>query len=109
MNPKEKKGLEKIVISFLVLFLVLSLSLHNHAFYFGASSEKISQLELVYPNHSKEFCSSCRLNGNIKPHEVTNIFNPNFLGILIAFLDLDVIIPSLSLTSKKSPRSPPTI
>ena len=67
MNLK-KKGLKKVsdvAVLSLVIFFVLSLSLHNHAFCFDNSSvKKVSQSESTYPNHPIESCSACRLNGN---------------------------------------------
>jgi hypothetical protein len=111
MNLK-KKGLKKVsdiaVLSLVILF-VLSLSLHNHAFCFDNSSvKKVSQSESAYPGHSEQSCSACRLNGNVKPHDKTNIINSHSLETLIGFLDLGVLIPSSFLVLKKSPRSPPT-
>ena len=112
MNLQEKKGLNisKLVILSLVVFFIFSSSIHNHAFYLGNSSfDKVSKSESTYPNHSKEFCSACRLNGNFKPNVVNNTLDFGFFGILTTLLSSDVLIPSSFLASNKSSRSPPII
>lgn len=112
MNLEEKIELRisKLVTLSIAIFFVLSLSLHNHTFYLGNSSfDKVSKSEPTYLNHSKEFCSACRLNGNFKHYVVSNNLDFGFFGILIIFLSLDVLIPSSFLASNKSPRSPPII
>lgn len=109
MEDRRTKNISVLFISILALFFVLSLSVHNHAFNFGTYSKKISQSKSAYLSHYNEFCSACRLNGNIKPHNFVNTLHSNNLGILIGYLNFNVLIPSLSLESNKIPRSPPTI
>jgi hypothetical protein len=104
-----KKASDKAVLSLIICFL-LSLSFHNHAFCFDSSFvKKVSQSETTYPKESNEFCPACSLYGNLKSHDVINVFDANGLGILVAFLKADVLIPSSFLYLKKSPRSPPVI
>lgn len=104
------KRVPGIAILGLTLFSLLSLSLHNHAFCFDISSiKKVSQSESTYPRHSEQFCSACRLYGNIKLHNPIRNIDFGFFGIVIAFLKPDVLIPSSFLSLKNSPRSPPVI
>lgn len=101
------KNLKRFIACSLALVFILSLGLHNHAFYLLDSSlGKVSKSESLYPGHSKEFCSACRLGGNLKPQK-TFIGDLGFFGIFLVFLNLDVLIPSLHLSVNKSPRSPP--
>jgi len=113
MNTKERTKRERfsaVLIPGLALFFVLSLSLHSHALYLSIPSGKgFSQSKSAYSNHSTEFCSACRLSGNVKPIDAVNALDSNYLGILIGFLDFNVLIPSLLLESNKAPRSPPTV
>ena len=112
MNLQEKKELRisKLLILSLVAFFILSLSIHNHAFPIcGSSADIVSQYKSTYPNHSSDFCSACRLNGNFKPSVVSNTLDFSFFGIVITFLSSDVLIPSSFLASNKSPRSPPIV
>jgi hypothetical protein len=109
MKNRRTKNTSAVLISILALFFVLSLSVHNHAFNFGTYSKKISQSKASYASHSNVFCSACRLNGNIKPHDFVNILDLDQSRILIGYLNFNVLIPSLSLESNKIPRSPPTI
>jgi hypothetical protein len=106
---KLKKASDIAILS-LIIFFLLSLSFHNHAFCLDTSSvKKVSQSESTYPKESNEFCPACSLYGNLKSHDVINVFDSNGLGILLAFLKPDVLIPSSFLYLKKSPRSPPVI
>lgn|SRR5574341_649631 len=112
MNLQEKKELRisKLLILSLVAFFILSLSIHNHAFSIsGSSFDTVSQSKSTYPNHSNDFCSACRLNGNFNQISWTNNFDYSPIGILISYLNHDLLIPSSFLASKKSPRSPPII
>jgi hypothetical protein len=112
MNLREKKGfsISKLVILGLVVFFILSLSIHNHAFYIGSSyADTVSQTKSTYPNHSNDFCSACRINGNINQTTWTNNLEYIPFGILIDFLNHNLLIPPSFLTSKKTPRSPPII
>ena len=112
MNLQEKTGLRisKLIALSLTIFFVFSLTLHNHIFHLGKPYfDKLSKSESKYPNHSKEFCSACRINGNFKPSVVSDTLDFSFFGIVITFLSSDVLIPSSFLASNKSPRSPPII
>ncbi len=94
----------------LIIFFLLSLSFHNHAFCFDSSSvKKVSQSESTYPKESNEFCPACSLYGNLKSLDIINVFDVNVFGVLVAFLKPDVLIPPSFLYLKKSPRSPPVI
>ena len=104
------KMVSDIAVLGLVIFFLLSLSLHNHAFCFDCSSvKKVSQSESTYPKESNEFCPACSLYGNVKLHNTINILNFGFFGVVIAFLKPNVLIPSSFLSLKNSPRSPPVI
>jgi hypothetical protein len=104
------KRVSDIAVLCLAIFFLLSLSLHNHAFCFDNSSvKKVSQSESTYPKESNEFCPACSLYGNLKTHNVINVFDSNVFGILVAYLKPDVLIPSSFLSLQKSPRSPPVI
>lgn len=104
------KKVSDIAVISLVIFFLLSLSFHNHAFCFDSYSfKKVSQSESTYPKESNEFCPACSLYGNLKSHNTINASDTNVLGILLAFLKPDVLIPSSFLYLKKSPRSPPVI
>jgi hypothetical protein len=104
------KKVSDIAVSTLVIFFLLSLSFHSHAFCFDNSSvKKVSQSESTYPNESNELCPACSLYGNVKLHNTINVLDYSFFGIVIAFLKPDVLIPSSSLASKKSNRSPPVV
>jgi hypothetical protein len=104
------KKISNITVSGLVIIFLLFLSLHNHSFCFDNSSfQRISQSESAYPGHSEQFCSACRLYGNVKLHNPINILDFGFFGIVIAFLKPDVLIPSSFLSLQRSPRSPPVI
>ena len=98
----------RFLVSGLVILFVLSLSLHNHAFYYGASlTKEVYQPESSYPRHSKDFCSACRLDGDIKPQDTVSNLDIGFLGTLVSCLSSDILIPSSFLTQNKSSRSPP--
>lgn len=105
------RAIPRFLISGLAILFVLSLSLHNHAFYYGTSSftKKVYQTESSYPSHSKDFCSACRLDGDIKPYDAVNNLDFSSLRTLIAYLNLDVLIPSSFLIQNKSSRSPPVM
>jgi hypothetical protein len=112
MNTQEKKGtnIPGLVIVSLAVFFILSSSIHNHAIPLGGpSSDTVSQSKSAYPNHSNDFCSACRINGNVNHSTWTNNLGYTPFGILIAFLNHDLLIPPSFLDSKKSPRSPPII
>ena len=112
MNLEEKKELRisKLLILSLVAFFILSLSIHYHAFPIcGSSADIVSQYKSTYPNHSSDFCSACRLNGNINYITWTNNLDCSSFGILLSFLNQDLLNPSSFLASNKSPRSPPII
>lgn len=104
------RAIPRFLISGLAILFVLSLSLHNHAFYYGTFSftKKICQAESSYPSHSKDFCSACRLDGDIKSQDIVNNLN-SLLGTLVFYLGSDVLIPSSFLIQNKSSRSPPIV
>jgi len=107
---RKLKKISNITVSGLVIIFLLFLSLHNHAFCFDNSSlKKISQSESAYPGHSEQFCSACRLYGNVKLHNTINPHDYSFFRIVVAFLKPDVLMPSSFLSLQKSPRSPPVI
>lgn len=104
------KRVSDIAFLTLIILFLLSLSFHNHAFCFDTSSiKKVSQSESKYPGHSEQFCSACRLYGNVKLHNPIKNIDFGFFGIVIAFLKPDVLIPSSFLSLKNFPRSPPVI
>jgi hypothetical protein len=110
MNLKEKKGISvaRLVILSLAVFFILSLSIHNHSFSINNRSfDTLSQSKSTYPNHSNDFCSACRINGNINHSIWTNNLNYNPSEFLIAFLNQGLLVPPSFLASKKSSRSPP--
>jgi len=112
MNLEEKIELRisKLVTLSIAIFFVFSLSLHNHALsLYKSYFDKVSNSESTYPNHFKEICAACRLNGNFKHYVVSNNLDFSFFGIVITFLSSDVLIPSSFLASNKSPRSPPIV
>ena len=96
-------------VSGLAILFVLSLSFHNHALNIGMVDKKISQSQPANPHISSEFCSGCRLNGKLKPQDLVTGLDHKLSEIVISFSDFNVLIPYLSLASKKSPRSPPVI
>jgi len=102
------KNYTKISIWLLVVIFVLSLGLHNHVYYFGPSlPDKGYKTDSGYPGHSVEFCSACRLSGNLKQADsLTNIYFNKF-GLLIAHANTDLLIPSSYYRFDYSPRSPP--
>lgn len=112
MKTQEKKGANilGLVIISLAAFFILSSNIHNHAFSLGIpSADTASQSKSAYPNHSNDFCSACRIQGNINRKTwIDNLGYPPF-GVLIALLNHDLLIPPSFLASKKSPRSPPII
>ncbi|HSE83417.1 MAG TPA: hypothetical protein VLB01_02575 [Thermodesulfobacteriota bacterium] len=99
----------RFLISGLAIIFILSLSLHNHSFYYGTSLTKVYQPESSYPRHSKDFCSACRLDGDIKPQGAGDSLGFSSLGTLVDHLNLDVLIPSSFLTQNKPSRSPPIV
>jgi hypothetical protein len=103
------RGISALAVSGLAILFVLSLSFHNHALNIGMVDKKISQSRQVNLHISNEFCSGCRLNGKLKPQDLVTSLEHKLSEIVISFLDFNVLIPYLSLTSKKSPRSPPVI
>ncbi len=103
------RGLSGLAASGLAILFVLSLSFHNHALTIGMVDKKISQAQLANLHMSSEFCSVCRLNGKFKPQDLVTSLEHKLSEIVISFLDFDVLIPYLSLASKRSPRSPPVI
>ncbi|MCI0453802.1 MAG: hypothetical protein L0Y68_02260, partial [Candidatus Dadabacteria bacterium] len=74
MNTQEKKGtnIPGLVIISLAVFFILSSSIHNHAISLSAYSDAVSQSKSAYPNHSSDFCSACRLKGNVNHTTWTN-------------------------------------
>jgi hypothetical protein len=98
----------KILSSFLVIVFVLSLGLHNHVFYFGSSlPDGVYKTESGYPGHNSEFCSACRLNGNLRQTDKFTNIDFNKSSQLIAFVNTDLLIPSSYYQLNFSPRSPP--
>jgi hypothetical protein len=103
------KDYTKILIWFPVLIFVLSLGLHNHVFYFGSSlPEGVYKTDSAYPGHSIEYCSACRLSGNLR--QTDNFVNVGFgkFGQLLAYVNNEVLIPLSYCRFNYSPRSPPT-
>lgn len=104
------REISRFLISGLAVLFILSLSLHNHAFYYGTSlTKKVYQPESSYPRHSKDFCSACRLDGEIKSQDTVSDLGFSSLGTLVDHLNLDVLVPSSFLTQNKSTRSPPLV
>jgi hypothetical protein len=98
----------KISIWFLVVIFVLSLSLHNHVFYFASSlPDGVYKTQSGYPGHNIEYCSACRLSGNLR--QTNNFINIAFnrFSRLITYVNNDLIIPSSYYRFNYSPRSPP--
>ncbi len=93
---------------FLVVVFVLSLGLHNHVFYFGSSLPNGAyKTDSGNPGHNIEYCSACRLSGNLR--QTDNVINVDFnkFGQLIAYVNNDLLIPSSYYRFNYSPRSPP--
>ncbi|HWP93692.1 MAG TPA: hypothetical protein VNN20_15990 [Thermodesulfobacteriota bacterium] len=103
------RGISGLAVSGLAILFVLSLSFHNHALNIGMVDKKISQSQPANPHISNEFCSGCRLNGKFKPQDRVAGLAHKLSEIVISFSDLNVLLPYLSLASKKSTRSPPVI
>ncbi len=103
------KNINRVLISFLAILFVLSVSLHNHVFGFGDSSKgKVLKTEQGYVAHYSGFCSACRLNGNLKQTEGIHKVFFNKFAQLIEFLNLDLLLPSSLNQLKKLTRSPPS-
>jgi hypothetical protein len=95
-------------IWFLVVIFVLSLGLHNHAFYFGSSlPDGAYKTDSGRPGHSNELCSACRLSGNLR--QTNNLIDvaSNEFSQLAAYANTDLLIPSSYYCFNYSPRSPP--
>jgi hypothetical protein len=103
------RGIARLAVSGLAILSLLSLSFHNHAFNIGIVDKKISQSQPTNLHTSNEFCSGCRLNGKLKPQDLVTGLGHKLSETVISFLDFNVLIPYLSIASKKSPRSPPVI
>jgi len=101
-----KNRLSGFFIPALAVLFVFSLSFHNHAI-FGSPTHNLDSNPTA--GHSVEDCSACLLQGNLQVPETGYLYNGNKLGELVAFVNLDFIIPSSFLNLDKPSRSPPTI
>ncbi|MGE5444768.1 MAG: hypothetical protein ACM3SR_09220 [Ignavibacteriales bacterium] len=81
---KLKKASDIAVLS-LIIFFLLALSFHNHAFCFDTSSvKKVPQSNSTYPSESNELCPACSLYGNVKLHNTINPLDYSFFRIVVA-------------------------
>jgi len=101
-----KNRLSGFFIPALAVLFVFSLSFHNHAIS-GSPTHNLDSNSTA--GHSVEDCSACLLQGNLQVPETGYSYNGNKLGELIAFVNLDFIIPSSLLDLDKPSRSPPII
>ena len=90
----------------LAVLFVFSLSLHNHGI--GEHSHDSFESQ-SHANHSLEDCSACLLQGSLQIPQAVNYFDNNNLGLIIATISIDFVVPYSSLNTDEPSRAPPTI
>ena len=90
------------------LFFFFSLFIHNHPVSFiNQNSELIHKYDNSKTNHSTEFCSACRLGGNIHKEDKSIVLNNvSFKSDIVTY---KIILEDFDLIYYLSPRSPPFI
>jgi len=101
----QNNQISKFFTPAIAILFVFSLSLHNHTLS-GASTHGFDSHATA--SHSVEDCSACLLHGNLQVPETGYSFNINSdLGLLIAFISTDFIVPHSFLNLDKPSRAPP--
>lgn len=90
------------------LFFLFSLFVHNHAVSFvNQNSQALIKYHKSKVNHSSEFCSACRIGGNIHKDEKLIVLNKiSFKSDIVTY---KLILEDFELIYYLSPRSPPFI
>lgn len=97
----------KIIPAF-SLFFLFSLFVHNHAVSFVNQTDQVlTKFHSSKVNHSSEFCSACRIGGNIhKDEKLIVLNNISFKSDIVTY---KLILEDFELIYYLSPRSPPFI